>query len=138
MSLQHAVRKRILRPVWRNDVRRVTNLEVTWQRMRMAICLQIPITCWIDIRTTSHSYWMYIGSVMFGSWDISTWAWSIWGWNCYWEVEKGINYNALIKFRQKWFKQEVKYYVLRSMNSLMLFIIRKNCLSSGRSHSFYL
>jgi hypothetical protein len=35
------------------------------------------------------------------------------------------------EFRQNWFKQEVKYYVLRSISKLILFGIRKNCLISG-------
>jgi hypothetical protein len=32
--------------------------------------------------------------------------------------------------QQNSFKQEAKYYVLRSINSLILFGIRKNCLSN--------
>jgi hypothetical protein len=43
----------------------------------------------------------------------------------------------LIKFRQNLFKQEVKHYGLKSMNSLILFGIRKNCLISGRSLLLY-
>jgi hypothetical protein len=42
------------------------------------------------------------------------------------------NHQVLIKFRQTWSKQEVViHYVLRSINLLILFGIRKNCHSSG-------
>jgi hypothetical protein len=43
----------------------------------------------------------------------------------------------VLKSRQNWFKQEAKYYCLRSTNSLILFRIRKNCLISGRSLLMY-
>jgi hypothetical protein len=98
--------------------------------MRMIICLQIPTTFWIDARITSLSY---IGSVMLvpepDPFEVEM---------ATAKLKKGINYNALIKFRQNWFKQEVKHHFLRSINSLIIFRIRKNYLSSGRSHSFYL
>jgi hypothetical protein len=48
-------------------------------------------------------------------------------WNCY----------CQIKFRQYWFKQEVKHYGLRSIKSFIIFEIRKNCLISGRSFLLY-
>jgi hypothetical protein len=51
------------------NLRGVTNLEVTQWRVRMVSCLQIPTTFWIGWRTTSLSYWMYIGSVMLGRWN---------------------------------------------------------------------
>jgi hypothetical protein len=35
------------------------------------------------------------------------------------------------------FKQEAKYYCLRSTNLLILFGIRKNCLNNGRSQLLY-
>jgi hypothetical protein len=41
------------------------------------------------------------------------------------------------KFRQNWFQQEVKHYGLRSINSLILYDVRKNCLISGRSTLLY-
>jgi hypothetical protein len=44
---------------------------------------------------------------------------------------------VVIKFWQKLFKQEVKYYGLRSINSLILFGVRKNSLISGRSLLLY-
>jgi hypothetical protein len=50
---------------------------------------------------------------------------------------KSRNCQAVTKFRQNWFKQKVKHYCLRSMDSLILFGIRKNCLISGRSLLFY-
>jgi hypothetical protein len=58
---------------------------------------------------------------------------------CLFEVEiaiatlKRYKYQVVIKFRQNRFKQVVKQCGLRFMNSLILFGIRKNCLSSGRS-----
>jgi hypothetical protein len=39
---------------------------------------------------------------------------------------------VLIKF-QYWFKEKMKYYILSSMNSLTLFGIWKDCLSSRRN-----
>jgi hypothetical protein len=42
-----------------------------------------------------------------------------------------------IKFWQNRFKHEVKHYGLRSINSLILFGIRKNCLISGWSLVLY-
>jgi hypothetical protein len=42
------------------------------------------------------------------------------------------------KFQQNWLKQEVGQFVLRSINLLILFGIKRNCLSSGRSRSLYL
>jgi hypothetical protein len=44
---------------------------------------------------------------------------------------------AVIKFRQDLLKQEVKHYSLRSINSLILFGIKKNWLISGRSSLLY-
>jgi hypothetical protein len=44
------------------NLRRVTNLEPTSERMRLVICLQIPTTVWKGEKTTSLSYWMYRGS----------------------------------------------------------------------------
>jgi hypothetical protein len=41
------------------------------------------------------------------------------------------------KFWHNQFKQEMKHYVLRSKNSLILFGIRKNCLISGRGLLLY-
>jgi hypothetical protein len=55
------------------------------------------------------------------------------------EVESAIaklkryKYLGSDKLRQNWFKQKVKRYGLRSINSLILFRIRKYCLISGRS-----
>jgi hypothetical protein len=43
----------------------------------------------------------------------------------------------VIKFRHNIFKQEMKDYSLRSINSLILFGVRNACLSSGRSPSLY-
>jgi hypothetical protein len=49
------------------------------------------------------------------------------------ETLKGINLQVLIKFLQNRFKQEIKHYSLAYIISLILFGIRKNCLSCGGS-----
>jgi hypothetical protein len=46
-------------------------------------------------------------------------------------------YRGRDRIPAKLFKQEGKYYVLRSINSLITFGIRKNCLTRGRSLLFY-
>jgi hypothetical protein len=45
------------------------------------------------------------------------------------------NINRQVPFKILWtcFKHAIKHYVLRSINSLILFGIRKNCLSSERN-----
>jgi len=43
------------------NLRSVTDLQLTWQRMRMVICLQILIVYWTVWRITSLNYWMYMG-----------------------------------------------------------------------------
>lgn len=42
-----------------------------------------------------------------------------------------------MQFWQNWFKEGEKHYVLRSINLLILFGIRKNCLSRAKSQLFY-
>jgi hypothetical protein len=49
-----------------------------------------------------------------------------------------MNHQVLIRFQQNWLKQEVVKFALRSINLLILFGIKTNCLSSGRSQSLYL
>jgi hypothetical protein len=44
----------------------------------------------------------------------------------------GINHQMLIKFWHNWSEQEVKYYIRRSTNLLILFQIRRSCQISGR------
>jgi hypothetical protein len=41
----------------------------------------------------------------------------------------------LITFQQNWLKQGVEQFALKSINLLILFGIRRNCLMSGRSRS---
>jgi hypothetical protein len=53
------------------------------------------------------------------------------------ENRRGIYHQSVTKFRQNWFKQEMKHYGLKSINSLILFGIRKNFLFSGRSLLLY-
>jgi hypothetical protein len=43
----------------------------------------------------------------------------------------------LFKFMENVFEQEVEEYVLRYMNSLILFGVMKNCLNNGRSQSLW-
>jgi hypothetical protein len=50
---------------------------------------------------------------------------------------KDVNHQALNTFQGTWFKPEVKHYVVRSMNVLILFAVRNNCLSSGRNLLLY-
>jgi hypothetical protein len=52
--------------------------------------------------------------------------------------DKGTNHQVLIRFQQNWLKKEVVKFALRSLNLLFLFGIKRNCLISGRSQSFYL
>ena len=65
----------------------------------------------------------------------SMYGWTITGWNGCW---KAINHQVLIKFQQKWFKQEAAQCILRSLSLLILFGIRKTCLNSRRWQSLYL
>ena len=44
----------------------------------------------------------------------------------------------LVTFQQNWLKQGVEQFALKSINLLLLFGIRRNCLRSGRSQSLYL
>jgi hypothetical protein len=50
---------------------------------------------------------------------------------------KFINCRVVTKFRQNWFKQEVKHCSLRSINPLIIFGIRKNILISGMTLLLY-
>jgi len=54
------------------------------------------------------------------------------------ENSKDINHQVLIIFEHSWSKLEVNYYILRSVDLLILFQIRKNCHSSGRNLLLYL
>jgi len=52
--------------------------------------------------------------------------------------QKETNHQVLIKFQQNCLKQGVEQFALISVNFLILFGIKRNCLRSGRSWSFYL
>jgi len=54
------------------------------------------------------------------------------------ETLKDVNHQGLFIFEQNVFVREVEEYVLRCINSLILFGIMKNCLNSGRSQFLYL
>ena len=54
------------------------------------------------------------------------------------ETLKDVNHQGLFIFEQNVFAQEVEEYVLRCINSLILFGIMKNCLNNGRSQLLYL
>jgi len=45
---------------------------------------------------------------------------------------KDTNHQISIRFDQHWFNQEVGQFILRSINLVVLFGIRRNCLKSGR------
>jgi len=49
-----------------------------------------------------------------------------------------LNHQVMIKYQQNGFKQGVEQFVVRFINLLFLFGIRRNCLRSGRSQSYYL
>jgi hypothetical protein len=49
------------------------------------------------------------------------------------KLKKDTNHRILIKFQQNCLKQEVGQFGPRSINLLILFGIRRDCLSSGRS-----
>jgi len=53
------------------------------------------------------------------------------------EKLRDTNHQVLIQFQQKLLKQEVVQFILRSINLLILFGIRRNFLSSGRSSSLH-
>jgi hypothetical protein len=101
--------------------------------MRVVICLQIPTIFPIGGRTAFLRYWMCIMSVMLGRYKyirvnhqymvpvVLRFKSILQSW-------KRINRRVVIKFRQNWSRQEAKYYCLRSINSLNIFGIRKNCL----------
>jgi len=55
-------------------------------------------------------------------------AWWICDDNC---KDEKICHQVWIIFQQNWFKYEVGLFVLRYINLLILFGIKKNCLSSG-------
>jgi hypothetical protein len=54
------------------------------------------------------------------------------------ESLKGSNHQVLIRFQQNLLKQEVVKFAVISINLLILFGIRRNCLSIGKSQSLYL
>ena len=51
---------------------------------------------------------------------------------------KDTNHQISIRFDQHWFNQEVGQFILRSINLVVLFGIRRNCLKSGRFWTLYL
>jgi hypothetical protein len=54
------------------------------------------------------------------------------------EILKDVNHQGLFIFEQNVFAQEVEEYVLRCINSLILFGIMRNCLNNRRSQFLYL
>ena len=53
------------------------------------------------------------------------------------EKLKRHNHQVLTKSQQNWLRQGVGQFALRSINWLLLFGIRRNCLRSGRNRSLY-
>ena len=49
--------------------------------------------------------------------------------------QKDTIHQVMIKSQQNWLRQGVEKFALRSINLLILFGIRRNCLTSGRSQS---
>ena len=49
-----------------------------------------------------------------------------------------LNHQMMIKYQQNGLKQGVEQFVVRFINLLFLFGIRRNCLRSERSQSYYL
>ena len=45
---------------------------------------------------------------------------------------------SIDQIQQKWLKQGVGPFIVRTVNILILFGIKRNCLGSGRSRSFFL
>jgi len=64
----------------RNMYRAINELQKCYQpwtkliKDEKVICLQIPTKFWIHREMTSVSYWMYMGSWMYGSWSTHQWA----------------------------------------------------------------
>jgi hypothetical protein len=54
------------------------------------------------------------------------------------ELKKDTNHQVLIKSHKNLLNQGIEKFALRSINILILFRIRRNCLKSGRSRSLYL
>jgi hypothetical protein len=54
------------------------------------------------------------------------------------EMLKDVNHQGLFIFKQNVFVWEVEDYVLRCINTLILFGIMKNCLNNRRSQFLYL
>jgi hypothetical protein len=110
--------------------------------MRIIISLRNPKTFWIYERISSLSFWMYTQSVTLGKWNY-TWLSQeylspvLLRFKFILQSWKGINSQVSIRFQQNWLKQEVKHYDQRSINSLILSGVRKNCLSSKRGPLLY-
>jgi len=51
----------------------------------------------------------------------SCYCFSLWSWDSYRNAKKTQDHKVLIKFQQNWLKQEVRQFVLRSINLLILF-----------------
>jgi hypothetical protein len=105
------------------------------------ICLQIPTVLWkgelilsvlnvhgVNDVSQTHTYiHTYIHTAV-----TSARVQCVWVWDGYSKAKIEKNYQVLIKFQQNWFKQQVGPFVLRSINLLILFRIKRNCLTSGR------
>jgi len=103
--------------------------------MILVIYLQISTIFWID-GITSVSYWTYKVLMTLGRQKsinlVLLWFKSLLK---SWKVT---NHQVLIKFRQNRSKQEVRHYVLISINLLTLFGIWKNFHNTGRNLLLYL
>jgi hypothetical protein len=88
------------------------------------------------------SYWMYMGILMSGRLKYiqhNYWCLSSVLVNLRWLLKslKGTNHHIVTKFQQKWLMQEVGQSALISINHI-LFGVKRDCLSNGRSLSLHL
>jgi len=69
---------------------------------------------------------------------ISAWVECLWGWDKYWRGNKTQITRYWSNPSSTEWNRGVGQFFLRSINLLILFEIRRNCLRSGRSRSLYL
>ena len=93
--------------------------------MRKVIWLQTATVFWLGGGTISLRLSVYMGLMMFDR-------------EKYIQHNQEASHQVMIKSQQNWLNQEVEYFPLRSINLLILFGIRRNCLRSERSRSIYL
>ena len=111
--------------------------------MRRLIWLQTPIIFWPGGGTIFHSYWIYMDLMILGRQKYTQQ-----NHQCLSKVSLGLSWllkakkytihQVLFKSQRNWIKLGVEQFVLWSINLLILFGIRRNCLRSGKNWSLYL